>query len=509
MLVGSEREGGETYFALDVTSGKRFDDSMEPTKFLWEFADTELGQSWSEPAIERVAVKDSPADSAWGVFFGSGYLPDPAKQADKEAYLYGILAHDASDIWKDDAGNTTNKIQMSKPAVILQYHHLDSSFVIPDQVGDTVTGANSGATGTIVSVNVTGSDKGEIVLVNITGTFEKHEAIVSSGGGEADPEQIIYTAYETANDALASPLVVDMEGDYLSDRIYAGNLYGNMYRVTSIEKGRTPSVSTLFTFDHTSNDINPIRAKAGYAYAYEPDYIWLYFGTGRYEDQLDKINSDSQYFLGVKDWKEAVKPFETYRLADLAKHQAKFVTADIEIDGTIEQKTYRVVEGSNTTKEPWAIELFALQNDWGFSGPMPEGSERVLVKPLILGGVVFFVTFIPDEDICAGNGESWLFAVDYQTGLVPDYPVWDINGDGLFNDDDMIPVVDDAGDIILGPPSGIYIGRGQASNPVFHDKHLFITTTGSGDANNPDGGLIVPAINMDGLKVGLRSWQQL
>ena len=47
ILVIGEREGGEAYFALDITSGKNFNDASEPTEFLWEFSDTELGQTWS------------------------------------------------------------------------------------------------------------------------------------------------------------------------------------------------------------------------------------------------------------------------------------------------------------------------------------------------------------------------------------------------------------------------------------------------------------------------------
>jgi len=52
------------------------------------------------------------------------------------------------------------------------------------------------------------------------------------------------------------------------------------------------------------------------------------------------------------------------------------------------------------TAQPWAIELYANQSDRGWTGPLLAGSERVLVKPLVIGGVVFFVTFIPDKKLC-------------------------------------------------------------------------------------------------------------
>lgn len=80
------------------------------------------------------------------------------------------------------------------------------------------------------------------------------------------------------------------------------------------------------------------------------------------------------------------------------------ITGTVNVDGTDVDKTFRVVAGENpplasppgTPPQPWAIELFASQSDRGWSGPMPAGSERVLVKPLVLGGVESS-TVIPDR----------------------------------------------------------------------------------------------------------------
>ena len=94
------------------------------------------------------------------------------------------------------------------------------------------------------------------------------------------------------------------------------------------------------------------------------------------------------------------------------------------------------------TDQPWAIELYVSQNARGWTDPLPAGSKRVLVKPLVIGGVVFFVTFIPDKNVYAGNGESWLMAVDFETGLIPDKPIWDINGAGWTSDADVYNAVD-------------------------------------------------------------------
>ncbi len=173
------------------------------------------------------------------------------------------------------------------------------------------------------------------------------------------------------------------------------------------------------------------------------------------------------------------------------------------------KKPSGLLTATNPSNSPWALELFAQQGDWGWNGPVPIGSERILTKPLVIGGVVYFTTFVPDENVCAGNGETWLLAVDFQTGQVPDYAVFDINGDGLFNDQDYVKVGEDAeGNPIMKPPAGQYVGRGQGSYPVYQDGHLFVTTTGSGDEDQDDGGLTATPINTENIEVTLKSWKQ-
>ena len=43
--------------------------------------------------------------------------------------------------------------------------------------------------------------------------------------------------------------------------------------------------------------------------------------------------------------------------------------------------------------------------------------ERVINRPLIIGGVVFFTTFVPNDDLCAFGGMSNLYGIDYRTGV--------------------------------------------------------------------------------------------
>jgi len=167
----------------------------------------------------------------------------------------------------------------------------------------------------------------------------------------------------------------------------------------------------------------------------------------------------------------------------------------------------RTISGSNSANTPWALKLYAGQSGWG--GPtLTGGSERVFTKPLVVGGIAFFTTFIPDADMCTGSGDTYVFALDYKTGLPPTRPVFDLNGDKKFTDADKIEV---NGQKVV--PVGIYVGRGQGSAPVLFKDTLFITTStpqyqtsgpvGSGNVT----GLNALLVNIPQKRIHLESWK--
>ena len=48
--------------------------------------------------------------------------------------------------------------------------------------------------------------------------------------------------------------------------------------------------------------------------------------------------------------------------------------------------------------------------------PATAQGERVLSTPTVLGGTIFFSTFIPSTDICVAAGSGYLYALYYLTG---------------------------------------------------------------------------------------------
>jgi Tfp pilus tip-associated adhesin PilY1 len=502
LLVVGQRGGGTAYSALDVTSGQSPDPSnSDPAKLLWQFTDAELGESWADPAIERVAdATGQTGAAAWGVFFGSGYHENDNLQANKEAYLYGLQANTGAGLWSDNNG-AFNKVKLLADTWAIGYCNATGGNFV---AGETVTGRSSKASAKIAAVS--GACPGTLQFNNSSAMNFQVGEWLDGNLGHSAPVTVgaSMTVSVQKNNALGSPLVVNFSAnDHIEDALYIGDLYGNMFRVDTIGKGQTPAVSRLFKFNPypTSPDVNPIRAKASNAYGKNAGEMWIYFGTGRYETQADSGSATQQYFFGLKD---SPTPRATpYTVSDLKPLEARFTTATVN-GSTVKVRT---ISGTNAGGDPWALKLFAKQADWG--GPATaSGSERVFTKPLVVGGIVFFTTFIPDATTCGGSGDTWVFALDYKTGLPPASPVFDLDGDKKFTDKDKVEI---NGSKVV--PVGLYVGRGQGSHPVLFKDTLFVTTStpqlqvGDANAGGTVTGLNAMMVNIPQKKIKLESWR--
>jgi hypothetical protein len=162
LLVIGQRQGGTYYSALDVTSGQSPDPgNSDPAKPLWEFTDSDLGESWADAAIERVADANGPTGaSSWGVFLSSGYAEVDNLQADKEAYLFGLQADTGAPLWT--YGSTpVHKVRLFSETGTLGYSNLSGG---PFAVGEVVQGATSGASGRVAAVTPSGALTGTLEL---------------------------------------------------------------------------------------------------------------------------------------------------------------------------------------------------------------------------------------------------------------------------------------------------------------------------------------------------------
>jgi type IV pilus assembly protein PilY1 len=77
--------------------------------------------------------------------------------------------------------------------------------------------------------------------------------------------------------------------------------------------------------------------------------------------------------------------------------------------GTFQKKEI-VTAVTNATSAP--------QSSIGWILYMPT-KEKIISRPLAVGGVVDFLSYKPSSDICEHGGDSYLYALDYTTGVPP------------------------------------------------------------------------------------------
>jgi type IV pilus assembly protein PilY1 len=91
VLVGTEAQGGNSVYALDVTNpGAITTESQLASKVLWDFTEADMGLGFSTPALTNTA-------DGWQVFFGNGYNSRYGKP-----FLYAVNPQNGSQTTKID-----------------------------------------------------------------------------------------------------------------------------------------------------------------------------------------------------------------------------------------------------------------------------------------------------------------------------------------------------------------------------------------------------------------------
>ena len=234
---------------------------------------------------------------------------------------------------------------------------------------------------------------------------------------------------------LSGVAVADTDGNSLADRVYAGDLQGNMWAFdlsnssdgqwkSAYKSGSTPK--PLFVASDGSSNIQPITAAPNLAYnseAISDRNVLVTFGTGQYLATGDDSDTSTQSYYTVWD--------KGGGLLD----RDDLIERVLERDGTKRSIT------TGATID-WAGDL-----GWFFDLGILAGSafekpgERLTHKPLLipdkdLGPVAVFASMIPDSSECAGGASSVLYAIPLLTGENPTKAIMELDGDADIDDDD-------------------------------------------------------------------------
>jgi type IV pilus assembly protein PilY1 len=233
-------------------------------------------------------------------------------------------------------------------------------------------------------------------------------AVIDTGVGDA-----------ASPNGLYAPVPVDIDGDRITDFVYAGDLAGNLWKfdltgnATSNWQIAQPDSVTqpLFKAVDGLGNAQPIAVRPEVG-PHPRGGVMVYFGTGKFFEVGDEIVAGTpqiQAFYGIWDRGAKVTRAELQSQDIVWQGSASFTLPD----GTIEEQGLRVVSDefiNYGTKKGWYIDL--LNPNLLGAG---EG-ERVISRALLRSGRIIFTSMIPAPDPCQFGGEGWLMEVDALSG---------------------------------------------------------------------------------------------
>jgi len=290
----------------------------------------------------------------------------------------------------------------------------------------------------------------------------------------------------TGRNGLATPAVVDTDGDNFADRVYAGDLQGNMWAFdlsgsntgnwkVAYKSGPTPV--PLFTAPAnqqvTSTPVIVRNSNIPTSPSNAPNTL-VVFGTGQYLTSGDVTTTNTQSMYGV--WDSGTKELDQ---SDLVRQDISFGTST---GGEF---------GRTLTDN--AVD-YASDDGWYMN--LPDSGERLVTDPVIRGELVFFNTMIPDSNPCNFGGSGWLMATKWLNGGNPGEIAFDLNRDGLLDDLDEI-----GGKAAVGAEV-----TGIATSPVNLANKRYTSTTETTGGSTID---VTDILDIGGPKTGRLAWEEL
>lgn len=316
---------------------------------------------------------------------------------------------------------------------------------------------------------------------------------------------------------LSSPTLFDFNKDGTVDKVYAGDLKGNMWSFDlcnydtptgseacatddtewKIAYGTTLAPEPLMTAKDKASTAQPITVQP--AVSLDPsgtgtDMI-IAFGTGQYLTFADIADTQLQTIYGVREadaltngGNSDIDPRSTGQ--GFKKQFLEIKSCSAQQTGcTIGRLVVQPPGGSNS--RGWMIDLY----DNVITEAMASG-EKVFVNPKIRNNNLFINTLTPDGATCKAGGEGWLMAFNLADGNRPLVPVWDIDPDGVF---DALDKIDSVG------PSGIRKGNGDfgiTGEPSFLSDNVYIPCNG-------DEICVTKFNDGEGTREGRMSWKEI
>lgn len=359
--------------------------------------------------------------------------------------------------------------------VLWEFSHNDLGFTFSDiHIGKMNNGEWAAVFGNGYNNDPTGDGHAKLFILYLDGTNITSPIVIDTGAGSLDT-----TTKDCANtnsdcNGLGTPKLVDLNGDGTVDRIYAGDLHGNLWAFDVSDKTNTANWVSAYAPNPLFRACSgtPCTTANRQPIMVEPDVelhpreiefdtrpnLLVFFGTGQYLTQADNASTQQQSFYGV--WDSRVGNIDRSYL----QPQTIITSSDAALGNV------RTVSPTNP------VNYSSSEKGWYIDLPVP--GERSVTNPLAFGSIVFFNTVIPtssSSNMCSVGGSGWLMAVDLLTGGEPPFIPIDVNNDGVFDTSDQLASVSVVGTESSGVP---------AESRFISDKRVTADSTGAINIDN-------------------------
>ncbi|MCP3870341.1 MAG: hypothetical protein GY703_20065 [Gammaproteobacteria bacterium] len=335
--------------------------------------------------------------------------------------------------------------------------------------------------------NSTGDGKAQLFIIYLDGSNLSNPKIISTNTGSIANSDCEHSNSEC--NGLSSPAIADLNKDGTTDRIYAGDLQGNLWVFDvsgdlasswdiAYKTGATPeplfttctSSSSCYDGSTPPRPINrqPITTAPALARhnkrveASTKPNLMVFVGTGQYVANGDNSSTDTQSFYGI--WDSGQSELNRSNLV------SQTITESIETISLVDYEL-RSITGATVNYDPNAASPDSPELGWYID--LPTSKERVVVSPSAIGTIVLFNTMIPSVDACSGGGDGWLMSVNQSNGGEPAFEVIDLNGDGITQGDSYV----ESG--IRRIPVGVKTRGIPTASKFLGDKRVTATSNGN------------------------------
>lgn len=350
---------------------------------------------------------------------------------------------------------------------------------------------------------------------------DKWVAIVANGYNSGGNAELFVLDLETGaiireidtgvggDNGLSNPTPVDVDGDRITDFVYAGDLKGNMWKfdlsssnpaswgVAFSSSGVPAPLYTACSSDPcTAGNRQPITARPEVGIN-PPTGYFVYFGTGRYFADGDNgvgTGANTVYAIRDKNEKGATTLVRPTAGRSTLVRQDVLNEQTINFDGHIEGIRVTTNNVINDSHDGWYLDL-------------PTSGERQVSTPILRAGRIIFTTVIPSGDQCSAGGDSWLMELDALSGSRLASSPFDLNRDHAFDIEDFVHLDPDDPESPLVPVSGRKSKEGIIKTPGI------ISSCGAGNIEckyaSGSKGKIDTTIENAGNQKGRLSWREI